>query len=243
LSIEEIDAAENGLPHSLKWPRAASSVDTFLWNRRRFLELRADRVRSTMRHISVMIAVALGLGVSPSIAQNGPTKDVVVVAQDLSRVENPSEIERWWTSVFNTQEGKAILDGVALYFGYPGGGTAAIEGINAITGPKKDAGNEHWGTIQAPKDYTVCIAKVHNPSLNCNGTFTGVLRTADHRDSGGIDGLHWYMVVPQPGLGGGKCWANGAVEVTFVRASKKAQFGDKCHPVNTNTPAEFHYGK
>jgi hypothetical protein len=83
------------------------------------------------------------------------SKDVLMVAQRLNKVENPSEIDRWWTSVINTQEGKTIADMVATYFGYPGGGTTAIEGIAAIVGPGRNAGNEHWGTIKAPVDYTV----------------------------------------------------------------------------------------
>ncbi|MER8977195.1 MULTISPECIES: hypothetical protein [unclassified Mesorhizobium] len=169
-----------------------------------------------------------------------PKKDILAVAERLNKVENPSEIDRWWTSVINTDEGKFVLDIVATYFGYPGGGTAVVEGIDAIVGPHRDEGNQHWGTIQAPVGYTVCTAFVRDPSLNCNGTFSGTLRTADHPDSGRIDGLHWYMVVPRPHeVGGGRCWVDGTVVVTFVRAEKKPQF--QCHPVNG--AREFAYGK
>lgn len=169
------------------------------------------------------------------------TKDVLMTAQRLNKVENPSEIARWWTSVINTKEGKAIADMLATSFGYPRGGAAAIEGIAAIVGPGRNAGNEHWGTIQAPVGYTACTAFVREPSVNCNGTFTGVLRTADHSQSGGIDGLHWYMVVPRPNIGAGRCWVDGIVVVTFVRASKKADF--KCQTPNVTSSPAFHYGK
>jgi len=84
-----------------------------------------------MRLIATIIGVALALSTSPSFAQS---KDVLVVAQKLNKVENPAEIQRWWKSVINTGEGKLIADAVAT-FGYPGGGTATIEGIDAIIGP------------------------------------------------------------------------------------------------------------
>lgn len=171
----------------------------------------------------------------PTLAQE---KNVLFVAQRLNKVENPAEIDRWWTSVINTDEGKLVADLVATYFGYPGGGTAAIEGIDAIVGPGRNAGNEHWGTIQAPVGYSVCTAFVKDASLNCNGTFTGALHEAT-RASNNIDGLHWYMVVPRPGIGQGRCWVDGTVVVTFVLASKKSQF--QCQAMNGGIA--FHYGK
>jgi hypothetical protein len=103
-----------------------------------------------------------------------------------------------------------------------------------------NAGNEHKGVIQAPVGYTVCRAYAKNPSVNCNGTLTGSYRTADDPGSGGYDGLHYYIVVPTPGIGAGRCWVDATIVVEFLRATPGNRSRHNCDQSGT---IAFHYGK
>jgi hypothetical protein len=113
------------------------------------------------------------------------------------------------------------------------------DGINKIV-PLPSSGESHNGVIQAPVGYIVCRAYVKDPSVNCNGTFTGCFRTAVDKDSAHLDGLHWGMVVPKPGIGAGRCWVDGTVVVEFIKASPGNRAKMKCHATGE---VAFHYGK
>lgn len=182
------------------------------------------------------LSVAMMLDCATAIAQQSK---MLASVYDLNIVESPSEFDRWWREIINTPEGKAALDAVAAYFGCEGCGTAFVEGVNAVR-QQRDEGNEHKGWIQAPVGYTICRAWVVDPSVNCNGTFTGSYRRADDPASGGIDGLHYYMVVPTPRIGAGRCWVDGDVNVTFALAQSENEYLSKC---GQSGEIAFHYGK
>ena len=184
-----------------------------------------------------ILASITGLAVSAALALNtAHAQDILVSAYHLDMIENPSEPARWWKQI-NPQDGEAILNTIATDYGYPGGGTTVINTVNAVIG-HSDHGEDHKGWFQSPVGYTVCSAYVQNPSVNCNGTFAGSYRSADDPNSGGIDGLHYYIVVPVPNIGGGRCWAEGTVVITFVNAIKKPQF-----PCHRSGEIAFHYGR
>jgi hypothetical protein len=185
-------------------------------------------------HLLLVAAALLAGGFKSASAQ-----DILVEARNLDHVNNPAELERWWTDVEDTTVVKAIGEAVASYYGCRGCVTAFHNAVNNVVhfsnGPQ-----DFSGAIQSPNGYTVCRAYVMNPSVNCNGTFTGSYRTAKDPHSGGIDGLHWYMVVPRPGLFAGRCWANGTVVVEFARASLPNPAVAKCGETGT---IAFHYGR
>ena len=141
--------------------------------------------------------------------------------------------------VLDTQETRMIGDAVTAYYGCVGCATLMSESMRKIV-PLPAGGNEHKGVIQAPVGYTVCHAYVKDPSVNCNGTFTGSYRTADDPNSARLDGLHWYMVVPRPGPGQGRCWVEGTVVVEFVKATPNNPLRARC---GKSGETAFHYGK
>lgn len=171
----------------------------------------------------------------------------------MNIVENPSELDRWWT-VIETKEGQAVLAWL-LYVIFGGGGgddpdikaraDAALQNGEIEYRPipsreTRSEGEQHWGVIEAPPSYKPCRAWVDDPSVNGGGTFTGVLRTAEATGNG-VDGLHWYAVVTRPSVGKGRHWVNGVVTVIFVR-DDLADVGGCLKLDDTQTPA-FHYGE
>jgi hypothetical protein len=170
--------------------------------------------------------------------QNSNPPEILVEARHLEQVENPGEIDRW-RKVIDAQEVRAIGDAVTTYYRCTGCYSMVGDAINT-TVPLKDAGNEHSGVIQAPVSYTVCRAYGKDQSLNCNGTLTGSYRTADDKNSGGHDGLHWYIVVPKPGVGHGRCWVDATIVVEFLYASPGNREKHNCGKTGT---IAFHYGK
>ena len=113
--------------------------------------------------------------------------------------------------------------------------------INHIS-PNNQGSEEHHGVIQAPVGYTVCRAYLVEPtSVTCNGTLTGGYRTADDPNSGRMDGLHWYMVVPHPaGIGPGRCWVDAGIRVEFLRATPGNRQRRNC---GASGDVAFHMGK
>jgi hypothetical protein len=172
----------------------------------------------------------------PAKAQD--SQEILVDAIHLDQVENPAELDRW-RKVLDTQEVRAIGDAVSTYYGCVGCYSMVGNVINTIK-PLSNAGNEHKGVIQAPVGYTVCRAYAQNPSVNCNGTLTGSYRTADDPASGNYDGLHYYIVVPTPGIGAGRCWVDATVVVEFLRATPGNRSRHNCAASGT---IAFHYGK
>lgn len=172
-----------------------------------------------------------------SIASAAAPK-ILVAAQHLDQVENPSEIQRW-RKVVDSREARAIGDAVTSYYGCVGCYSMVGNVINKIS-PIPTGSEEHKGAIQSPSGFTICRAYVKDPSVNCNGTFTGTYRTADDPNSGKIDGLHWYIVVPKPAIAAGRCWVDGTVVVEFVKATANNRKHMKCHQ---SGQMAFHYGK
>ena len=162
--------------------------------------------------------------------------DILIEARNLHHANNPAALERWWQDVEDTA---GIGEAVASAYGCVGCVTAFYKAVNNVVhfsnGPQ-----DFSGAIQSPVGYTICRANVMNPSVNCNGTFTGSYRTADDPNSASIDGLHWYIVVPPPGLFQDACWANGTVVVEFARATPDNPARSKCGKSGT---VAFHYGK
>lgn len=189
-----------------------------------------------MARLIPVLLVAILTWVLPS---NSRSQEYLVTAKRLNKVEDPSEMSRW-IDVVNTPEGIAIISTVASVIGTPGLGAAVISGIQSIPKSAKDEGEAHWGYIKAPVGYTSCYSYVKDPSVNCNGTFTGVLTTADQSPDR-IDGLHWYAVVPRPLPTRGRCWVDGVVVVAFVKANEPTPSG--CSPTNIYQPPTWHYGK
>jgi hypothetical protein len=168
--------------------------------------------------------------ISFSNGSYGAEPKLIVTQKHLDKVESPDA--KYWIDII-----KVAGSAIATAYGYP---EAAVAIQDIPSRNSKDQGNEHWGHIQAPVGYTTCDAYVVDPSLTCNSTFTGVIRTADHPGSGGIDGLHWYIVVPKPsGAFPGRCWVDGYVVVIFADASQGRP--SSCKAAN-NGPT-FHYGK
>lgn len=191
-----------------------------------------------------IVTLALTVGVTAILLATVPNcanaQEVLVTAENLDHVENPSDLERVW-KVVDTSQAKLIGDAIATYYGCPGCVTASFKFIDdAHVIHFGDSGIEHRGAIQAPVGYTVCRAYVMNPSVNCNGTFTGYYCTADDPHCAHIDGLHWYIVVPQPGIGQGRCWVDGTVVVEFLQATPGNRVQHNCGQPNT---VAFHYGK
>jgi hypothetical protein len=159
------------------------------------------------------------------------SQEILVDARHLDKVENPSEIGRW-QKVLSTPEVQAIGDAVTTAYGCVGCYSMVATGVNTVV-PLSNAGNDHKGVIQAPVGYTVCRAYAKDPSLNCDGTLTGSYRTADDPGSGGYDGLHWYIVVPTPGIGKGSCWVEATIVVEFLRATPGNRSRHNCAPSGT----------
>jgi hypothetical protein len=177
------------------------------------------------------------------------TPAVVAATYHMDTVENPSEGSRWW-KLIDTPQGAAVLNAGGAALGLPGAGTAALKigdkipgiggnsavtdirnvGLNAVSITNvRDAGEEHTGAFRAPQGYSVCNAICGSPSVNCNGTLAGSLRTKDDPASGGFDAFWYYVVVPKPGIGAGKCWAEcNPLRVTFVRYDLRASFAGTC---------------
>ena len=159
----------------------------------------------------------------PSLAN---AQDTVVLAKHLDIVEEPNLPVSAW---------KAISSPVAQQILSAVGWTELRAGIQLIKSlgliSFEDRGEEHKGAIQSPNGYSVCHAKVENPSVNCGGTFAGSYRTWDDPANGGVDGLHYYIVVPQPGAFSGRCWSEGIILITFVPAYRRSQFN--CAPTGT----------
>ena len=165
-----------------------------------------------------------------SNAQAADRPKIVSTQKHLSHVESPDG--KYWIDVV-----KVVASAIATYYGYPEA-AVAIENIPSVN--SRNQGIEHWGYIQAPVGYTTCRSYVVEPSLTCDATFTGVIRTADHPDSGKIDGLHWYIVVPKPaGAFPGRCWVDGYVVVEFSDASKGRP--EVCQPANDSSQPAFNY--
>jgi len=195
--------------------------------------------RSMISKRNLLLAISavalLSQTAHPASAQS---PEILVDARHLDQVENPSELDRW-RKVVDSQEVRAIGDAITTYYGCAGCYSMVGDGINTIV-PLPSSGEEHKGVIQAPVGYTVCRAYVQNPSVNCNGTFTGSYRTADDPNSAHLDGLHYYIVVPKPAIGAGRCWVDGTVVVEFALASPGNREKLKCHASGT---VAFHYGK
>jgi hypothetical protein len=171
---------------------------------------------------------------------NASAQDVLVQAVNLDHVNNPGDFARWWHDVEDTTIVRSIGEAVASYYGCVGCVTALHNGVNNLLHFNLNGPQDFSGAIRSPEGYTVCHAYVMNPSVNCNGTFTGSYRTADDPHSANIDGLHWYIVVPRPRVGAGRCWVNGTVVVSFVRATPDNPERSKCGKTGT---IAFHYGK
>jgi hypothetical protein len=64
-------------------------------------------------------------------------------------------------------------------------------------------GNEHWGFLQSPKNYTICASSLYGIPWqdNCSGTLAGWNTTAT-KSPDGIDGVHYYWVEPSNGDNG-----------------------------------------
>jgi hypothetical protein len=184
--------------------------------------------------LAISAAALLSQAAHPANAQS----PLLVDARHLDQVENPSELDRW-RKVLDTQEVRAIGDAITTYYGCVGCYSMVGDGINEIV-PLPSGGEEHKGVIQAPVGYTVCRAYVKDPSVNCDGTFTGSYRTADDPNSANLDGLHYYIVVPTPAIGAGRCWVDGTVVVEFALASPGNRERLKCAASGT---IAFHYGK
>jgi hypothetical protein len=187
--------------------------------------------------LAVSATTLLAHATCPANAQT-PGTEILITARHLDQVENPSEVDRW-RKVIDDQEVRVIGDAVTTYYGCVGCYSMVGDAINNIV-PFGANGQEHKGVIQAPVGYTVCRAYVKNPSVNCNGTFNGSYRTADDPNSARYDGLHWYMVVPTPGIGGGRCWSEGTIVVEFIKASPGNREKRQCHK---SGEVAFQYGK
>lgn len=189
-------------------------------------------MRFSISYFSLLL-FAIMLVPQPASAQG---TDILVDARRLNKVENPSELDRW-RKVIDAREARLIGDAITSYYGCVGCYSRVGDAINTIV-PLPAGGEEHKGVVQAPVGYTVCRAYVKNPSVTCNGTFTGSYRTANDPNSANLDGLHWYMVVPKPKPGKGRCWVDGTVVVEFVKAEIRSKM--KCRSTGE---IAFHYGK
>lgn len=193
-----------------------------------------------MRSFTLAFIVGASTSLLATVPSGANAQEVLVVAKNLDTVNNPAELERVWR-VIDTDQVKLVGDAIAAYYGCPGCVSASFAFIdNANVLHFSDAGEDHKGAIQAPVGYTICRAYVLSPSVNCGGTFTGYYCTADHPNCAHIDGLHWYMVVPRPGVGQGRCWANGTVVVEFLNATPGNRAQHNCGQPFT---VAFHYGR
>jgi len=165
----------------------------------------------------------------------------LVDAKQINQVENSRELELLWTQVINTPLAKTIADAVVTFYtGCAGCTTTGINFINANIVHFNDDGETHVAAMQAPVGYTICHAYVMDPSVNCDGTFTGTYRKATDPASAHIDGLHYYLVVPKPAAFAGRCWVNGTIVATFVYAGSENPQLATC---GQSGAVAFHYGK
>lgn len=188
--------------------------------------------------LALPVALALMCSVASAHAQE---HKVLYSTYRLNIVENPGEFSRWWNNVIDTQEGRAAANTVAAFFDCIGCGTAIIEGVNSLNiVEQRHEGNEHVGYLQSPSGYRLCKSWVVDPSLNCNGTFTGRYRSAADPGGGHVDGLHYYLVVPAPREGGGRCWVDGLVNMAFIEDKPDNPLAADCLQ---SVSIAFHYGK
>ncbi|RWE25220.1 MAG: hypothetical protein EOS41_12290 [Mesorhizobium sp.] len=121
-------------------------------------------------------------------------------------------------------------------------GADKVQPIDPHISMYRQDGNQHWGYVQSPVGYTVCASRPTSEStLNHCATLTGVITTAD-KSPDHIDGLHFYIVVPESGgIYGNGCKVDRKVVTLFVDAS--AGRPSYCQPANVYVPPTFHLGK
>lgn len=165
-------------------------------------------------------------------ASGAQDRDILIAVQRLNKIENPAQVEKTWSDIAETSEGRDLIDQATK-----GVGAQHAIATTARIHYLKNRGNQHWGVISAPDDYTACMASVERPVINCKeGSFVGALKA---HQPGKLDGFHWYMIVPRRQIGAPSCWIDGTVVITFVATDKKAQY--PCQAVNG--PPVFQYGR
>jgi hypothetical protein len=188
-----------------------------------------------MRKIFTLSLIAVLIRFTAALTEPALAQETLVVAKNIDHVEQPNLLQQLWKTV-DSDQAKAIL--ATLGWSEVLGGVELLDQVNVIH--FSDSGIDLSGAIQAPVSYTVCHAYIKDPSVNCNGTLTGSYRTADDPHSAKIDGLHYYIVVPKPAAFAGRCWVNGTIIVTFIKADPGARSKFNCGQTGT---IAFHYGK
>ncbi|CAN5559860.1 hypothetical protein BH10PSE7_BH10PSE7_29890 [soil metagenome] len=130
--------------------------------------------------------------------------------------------------VFNTATEPEARYAVGAVAGALGANPAAVvvatSYMTIINQRTEQSGINYWGYFRHPDGYTICNAELINPSANCGNTFNAAMR----RDPDG--GLHYYLVLNDPGFAQGRCWVDGTIRLTYIKDALWPQYKDKCPP-------------
>jgi hypothetical protein len=163
---------------------------------------------------AVILAVGTALTSYPKISR---AQSTLVLVKNLDHIEHFILLEKLWKPVDLKKTG-----GILASLKWPELKDPSIRIIDGATVVHfSDTDIEHKGAIMAPTGYTICHADVKMPSVTCNGTFGSYYRTVQDQNSEGVDGLHYFLVVPETSLKAaqplpGKCFVDAIIVVTFV---------------------------
>ena len=186
-------------------------------------------LRALITTATLILAVSATL---TSHAKVSRAQNTLVLAKNIDHVEHFSLLEQLWKSIDQKK-----VERILASLKWPELKDPTLRIIdNAAVVHFSDTDVEHKGAIKAPIGYTVCHADVKAPIVTCNGTFGGYYRTAEDQNSEGIDGLHYFLVVPQESLEAvkplpGKCFVDATIIVTFVVKGLTTRF--KCNSTGT----------
>ena len=185
---------------------------------------------------TIILAVGAMLTSYPEISR---AQSTLVLVKNIDHVEHFSLLEKLWKSISQKK-----AEGILASIKWPELKDPTLRVIdNATVVHFSDTDVEHKGAIKAPPGYTVCHADVKTPVVTCNGTFGGYYRTAEDQKSEGIDGLHYFLVVPEESLKAaqplpGKCLVDSTIIVTFVTKDASTRFN-----CSSTGMLAFQYGK
>jgi hypothetical protein len=173
---------------------------------------------------AVIVAVGTALTSYPKISC---AQSTLVLIKNIDHVEHFILLEKLWKPVDPKK-----TEGILASLKWPELKDPSIRIIDGVTVVHfSDTDIEHKGAIKAPTGYTICHADVKMPSVTCNGTFGSYYRTVEDQNSEGIDGLHYFLVLPEKSLKAaqplpGKCFVDATIVATFVIKGAGARF--KC---------------
>jgi hypothetical protein len=192
-----------------------------------------------MRALIAATLILAGGTALTSYSEISCAQSTLVLVKNIDHVEHFSLLEKLWKSIDPKKAG-----GILASLKWPELKDPSIRIIDEATIVHfSDTDIEHKGAIKAPAGYTVCHAEVKTPIVTCNGTFGGYYRTAEDKNSEGIDGIHYFLVVPEESLKTakplpGKCFVDATIIMTFVIKGVSTRFN-----CNSTGILAFQYGK